>query len=490
MAEIALSNTANITLASVPSGVAEPSINSIALFTIESPSQTGAYTAHVSSDTVEKLYGTNSLTTKMAKAIFSQTPNLRTGDGTLYVIPYVGTSATSATWTSADLSSNLSTIKTVTNGSLKLTIDGGTAVEVTGLDFSNVTDFNDVAKVLQGAGFDLFIDATTNGVKFTSKRVGTDSSIAFSAATSGTDLAGSGYLNGSGGTVVAGTDSTSQETLAEAVTRVKDTISFGGVLTTQMLENSAILVNAVTIQTYNMLWMDATCSLVNISVLGNSIKAGGYTHTHVIAYSNGLADAKCCVAAALSRALSVNWAGTNTANTLNLKQLATIQPDLNLNQTYYGNANEYGVDLYGSTQGYSCYYSFDNGAYVDEIVMNMFLKSKLEVAIFNALATTNSKVLQTEAGVAVIKSAIQNVLIQGVRNGYIAAGKWNSPANRFGNVEDFDANIEQHGYYIYSQPVSQQPQADREARKCPLVQVAIKRSGAIHSVTGEVILER
>lgn len=490
MAEIALSNTANITLASVPSGVAEPSINSIALFTIESPSQTGAYSAHVSSDTVETLYGTDSLTTKMAKAIFSQTPNLRTGDGTLYVIPYVGTSATSATWTSSNLSSNLTGIKAVTNGSLKLTLDGGSAVQVTGLDFSNVSDFNDVATVLNGAGFDMFVEATTNGVKFISKRVGSESSIVFSTSSTGTDLSTSSYLNGSGGVVVAGVDSTSQETLAEAVARMKDVISFGGVLTTQMLDNSDILVNATAIQEYNMLYLEGTASLANISVLGNAIKAGGYTHTHVIAYSNGLAEVKCCISAALSRALSVNWAGTNTANTLNLKQLATIQPDLNLNQTYYGQAKQYGVDLYGSTQGYSCYYSFDNGAYVDEIVMNMFLKSKLEVGIFNALATTNTKVPQTEAGVAVIKSAIQNIVIQGVRNGYIAAGKWNSLSNRFGNLEDFDANIAQHGYYIYSQPVAEQSQADREARKCPLIQIAIKRSGAVHSVTGEVILER
>ena len=490
MAEIALSNTANITLASVPSGVAEPSINSIALFTIESPSQTGAYSAHVSSDTVETLYGTDSLTTKMAKAIFSQTPNLRTGDGTLYVIPYVGTSATSATWTSPNLSSNLTGIKAVTNGSLKLTLDGGSAVQVTGLDFSNVSDFNDVAEVLNNAGFDMFVEATTNGVKFISKRVGSESSIAFSSASTGTDIAGSSYLNGTGGTVVAGVDSTSQETLAEAVTRMKDVISFGGVLTTQMLDNADILANAATIQTYNMLWLEGTASLVNISVLGNAIKAGGYTHTHAIAYSNGLAEMKCEIAGALSRALSVNWAGTNTANTLNLKQLATVQPDLNLNQTYYGQAKQYGVDLYGSTQGYSCCYSFDNGAYIDEIVMNMFLKSKLEVAIFNALATTNTKIPQTEAGVAVVKSAIQNVLIQGVRNGYIAAGKWNSLSNRFGDLEDFDANIAQHGYYIYSQPIAQQSQVDREARKCPLIQIAIKRSGAIHSVNGEVILER
>ena len=490
MAEIALSNTANITLASVPSGVAEPSINSIALFTIETPSQSGAYSAHVSSDTVKELYGSSSLTYKMAQAIFSQTPNLRTGDGTLYVVPYVGTSATSATWTSANLSSNLTGIKAVTNGSLKMTLDGGSPVEVTGLDFSSVSDFNDVATVLNGAGFDMFVEATTNGVKFTSKRVGSESSIAFSTASSGTDLAGSSYLNGSGGTVVAGVDSTSQETLAEAILRVKDTISFGGVLTTQMLDNADIIAIAPTLQEQNMLWLEGTCSLANIAVLGNSIKAGVYTHTHIIAYSNGLADMKCAVAAALSRALSVNWAGSNTANTLNLKQLATIQPDLHLNQTYYGNAKQYGVDLYASTQGYSCYYSFDNGAYVDEIVMNMFLKSKLEIGIFNALATTNTKVPQTEAGVAVVKTAIQNIVIQGVRNGYIAAGKWNSLSNRFGNLEDFDANIAQHGYYIYSQPVAEQSQADREQRKCPLIQVAIKRSGAIHSVTGEVILER
>jgi hypothetical protein len=239
-----------------------------------------------------------------------------------------------------------------------------------------------------------------------------------------------------------------------------------------------------------LLHLEGTCSLENIAILGNTIKSAGNTHTHPLAYSNGITEMKCFIAAAMSRALSVNWAGVNTANTLNLKQLATIQPDLNLDQTYYNNAKQYGVDLYGSTQGYSCYYSFDNGAYIDEIVMNMFLKSKLEVGIFNALATTNTKVPQTEAGVSVIKTAIQNIIIQGVRNGYIAAGKWNSQANRFGDTEDFDANILQHGYYIYSQPVAQQSQADREARKCPLVQVAVKRSGAIHSVTGEVILER
>ena len=49
---------------------------------------------------------------------------------------------------------------------------------------------------------------------------------------------------------------------------MKDTISFGGVLTTQMLDNADILANAATIQEYNMLWLEGTCSLANIAVLG------------------------------------------------------------------------------------------------------------------------------------------------------------------------------------------------------------------------------
>ena len=47
-------------------------------------------------------------------------------------------------------------------------------------------------------------------------------------------------------------------------------------------------------------------------------------------------------------------------------------------------------------------------------------------------------------------------------------------------------NILNVGYYIYSAPVNLQNTADRVARKAPLVQIAIKEAGAIHS-TGLVI---
>ena len=42
-------------------------------------------------------------------------------------------------------------------------------------------------------------------------------------------------------------------------------------------------------------------------------------------------------------------------------------------------------------------------------------------------------------------------------------------------------NIKEKGYYVYSLPISEQSQPDREARKAPLIQIAIKSAGAIHS---------
>lgn len=65
-------------------------------------------------------------------------------------------------------------------------------------------------------------------------------------------------------------------------------------------------------------------------------------------------------------------------------------------------------------------------------------------------------------------------------NQFIAAGTWTSPST-FGVQADFYENISQRGYYMYSKPIGQQLPTDRAARKAPLIQLAIKEAGAIHS---------
>jgi hypothetical protein len=110
----------------------------------------------------------------------------------------------------------------------------------------------------------------------------------------------------------------------------------------------------------------------------------------------------------------------------------------------------------------------------------MWLVFALRVAGFNAIATTATKLPQTEPGMAILKGAYQDVLQQAVVNGYVAPGQWNSP-ELFGNPEDLRANVLNQGWYLYSQPVNQQNQAARAARTAPLCQIAIKLAGAIQT---------
>jgi hypothetical protein len=83
-------------------------------------------------------------------------------------------------------------------------------------------------------------------------------------------------------------------------------------------------------------------------------------------------------------------------------------------------------------------------------------------------------------GMAGLKDAYRTICKQAVINGFVAAGSWTA-ADWFGDHEDFLRNITDIGYYIWSLPVTQQLAADREDRKAPVVQIAIKTAGAIHS---------
>ena len=62
---------------------------------------------------------------------------------------------------------------------------------------------------------------------------------------------------------------------------------------------------------------------------------------------------------------------------------------------------------------------------------------------------------------------------------------------RFCNCgEEQQRNIAEKGYYIYSIPVAQQNQTEREARKAPVIQIAVKFSGAIHHSEVIITVER
>ena len=475
--QVPLNYTINVSLAETLAGLADFNTNSIAIFTNETAGFSENYQAYISPSAVATDFGSASLTYAMANALFTPVPNFRTGGGYLYIFPFGGVNATAATFTTADISSNVTAFKSVSDGSLSITIDGNTSV-VSGLDFTSISTIDDIVTVLNGKNLDVYIEAVGNTIKFTSKRYGVASGVVINTISSGSavDISGAGYLNVSTGTTVAGTDASGQ-TLADAVAEAQKQVYFGGVLSTQFVDNDTLIANSSAIQGLDCDYFEVTASLKNISTLGASIKAAGNTKTRLLAYS--LEGGKQAVATYATIAKSVNYNGANTANTMNLKQLSGIMPDSGLSDTYVLAANNNGVDIYGNTGGLGCVYSNSNGGYTDDIENQLWFKKAIEVAGFNYLRQTNTKIPQTEAGMAGLRNAYSQICEKAINNGVVAPGAWNT-AVPFGDPETFKRNIAEKGYYVYSLPVAQQSQADREARKAPVVQIAIKLSGAFH----------
>lgn len=307
---------------------------------------------------------------------------------------------------------------------------------------------------------------------------------------SGTDIYGASYLNGASQVIVSGSDE-SGATPQEALAQAEEVGYFGGVLTTQYLSNSAIVDLATAIQGKDHIYYEAINSLTNITTLGAAIKAAGLRKTRLLAKTDqGEAISKVAIATYATIAQSTNYSGVGTALTMNLKELTGVLPDYNINSTYYNIAKQNGVDIYATTEGLSCVYSFDNGYYTDDATNLLWLKKALEVSGFNYLRKTNTKIPQTESGMAGLKNAYETRCSQGVLNGVIGLGlQWNDSIP-FGDPEDFQRNIEEKGYYIYSLPIAKQSQAEREERIAPVIQIAIKLSGAIHNSNVIVQVQR
>lgn len=475
-----LSNIINVTVTSTPSGVNEVNVNDVALFTTEAPSNSDVFRTYVSAAQVAEDFGTNSVTTAMANNVFAQSPNILSGNGGLIIVPMnSAASATAGNVVTEDISANLANFQAVTDGSVSITLNGVSRV-LTGLDFTRVLSLADVAEVMQRKLPDAGFSATATEITIASKKVGTTSAVAIAADATGTDISGAGFLNTANSVETTGANA-SGETLVDAIARVTDDVSFFGVMTNLDMEDAVVTATATAIQAQDRIFVHHFASPEDIAGIATTIQQAGQTKTRCTLHTDGIADANLAKAAYVGRAFSVNTRGSNTALTMNLKQLANVTPDTGVNQSIYDTADAAGMDLYVSYASVPSVYSTGGNDYFDNVYMDAALKFALEAGGFNYLRQTNTKVPQTEAGMNGLKAAYNAVNERFVRNGFIGRGlTWNS-SETFGNPEIFRENITNNGYYTYSLPIAQQDPIEREQRKAPLVQIAVKRAGAIHT---------
>lgn len=292
-------------------------------------------------------------------------------------------------------------------------------------------------------------------------------------------------LNGNGYLVVIpfADESGAPELLGDAISRADSLVQFFGILSTRDYNASEVSAAAAVVQTLNKILFVVSNSATDIAADGSfhDIAEAGYDKTRCLAYlSDNTEPAKVMAAAYAGRALSTAFEGSNTTSTMHLKDLIGVTADPTMTQTQLNLCQSCGADAYVNIAGVAKTFTSGANGFFDQVYNRCWFLGALEVAGFNALAKVSTKVPQTEPGMTILKGAYRLVCDRAVRNGYVAPGSWNS-ADRFGDVEAMLRNIEEVGYYIYSLPVNQQAQTEREERKAPLVQIAIKEAGAIHS---------
>lgn len=486
MSELSISNVIRVTVQGVQRSRTVKNVNEVALFTPEVPNNILESMYVIDPSDVATAYGSNSLTYKMALNVFAQNANLLSGRGALIVIPMKNAvNATATTFTTPTIA-DISNFQDVNNGSLTITENGNT-LTATGLNFAAANNLKDVAEILQKSFPEVDISVVNSTIVFGSKVLGADGTLVVSSGTSGTDLTGEDYLNVSYGTSATGTAS-SGESLADAITRTIDKVSYTGVMCAKYMDNDEIEGAETVIAGNDLIFVNAWYSVNDITGICKGIKDASLNKIRCLVYTNGFESAKLMMAAYVGRAFSVNFEGSDVSQTMNLKTLVNVTPDLNISQTDYMNAKENGVDLYISYEGDPSTVSNGANVYFDVIYENMALKFYAQNGMYNALKTTGTKIPQTESGITVLKNALGQVFKQFVRNGVIAAGKWNS-AQTFGDPEVFRANIADQGWYIYSMPIAEQSQAERERRVAPYIQGACKRAGAVHEADVLILVE-
>lgn len=485
MSELSISNVIRVTVQGVQRSRTVKNVNEVALFTPEVPNNVLESMYVIDPSDVAEAYGSNSLTYKMALNIFAQNANLISGRGALIVIPMKGaTNATPATFTSNTIT--VANFSAVTDGSLTIT-ENSNVLTASGLNFSAATTIKDIADILANAFPQVDVSVSGSTIVFGSKVLGADSTIVLSSGTTGVDLSDTGYLDVANGVTGTGANG-SGESLADAITRTINTVSYTGVICAKYMDDSEIEAANTVVSANDLIFVNVWYSTNDILGECLTIKNASQNRVRCLVYTNGYEDAKLMLAAYVGRAFSVNFEGSDVSQTMNLKTLVNVSPDLNITQTDYNNAKTSGVDLYISYEGDPAVRSNGANGYFDTVYENMALKFYAQNNMYNALKTTNTKLPQTEAGVTVLKNALGNTFRQFVRNGVIAAGTWNS-AQTFGDPETFRANIENQGWYVYSIPISQQSQSERETRVAPYIQGACKRAGAIHEADVLILVE-
>lgn len=396
------------------------------------------------------------------------------------------------------LQQTLANFTAVTTGSMAISVDG-TPRTLTGLNFSAQTNLNGVASTIQTAlaavatGATVRWDATNGRFIVTSGTTGTTSSVGYASAhTSGTDISSLlGLRSGVASVPVAGV---AAETLAQAVAKLADVSSewYAAVVATATppdtashLAVSALIEGMAQRRIYGVTLTDtAVLDPTRSDDFASQAKSLGYQRT----FSQYSSSSPYAVASFIGRAATVNFEANNTTLTLKFKGEPGVAAE-RLTETQAAMLTAKNCNVYVYYQNGTAIIQegvMANSYFFDEVQGTDWLTNAVQVDVYNLLYQSTTKVPQTDAGMNVIVNTINSTLTRAVTNGLVAPGQWNAAG--FGQLAQGDTL--KGGFYVYCPPIATQPQALRERRVTPSIQVAAKLAGAVHRVDVAITVNR
>ena len=466
--DLSINNVVNISVSQQGAGLGAFNTSNLGLLTHEAfnSGTFGAlgYKLYKEPSEVATDFGSDSITYKMANAVFSQQLNILAAGGYLAVIP-------------TKTSIQTITLDAVPASGVFEIVYG--AVPTANIQWdATLADVQAALRLIPGlekctvsgsiAGKLLTVNLNTYGPQ-------ADFTI------NGNTLHDSGAI--AVGAVVA--SSQAGESFGDAVTRSSSLVQYFGVIYTQIMTQADRLAFAAIIQPLFKIAGGISNLVADVAPGGalDLLRSGSLSKTRALYYGRGTSlDALIFMASYFGRGLSTVFEGSDTTQDMHLKDLISVQPDSTVSQTVLNQCQVAGVDVYVSIEGVSKIYCSGANKFFDQVYNLLAFVSDLRIAEFNVLATNSTKISQTESGVKTLVSADRLVCEKYVKNGYLAPGKWTNPTT-FGSLADLLENVSQRGYYIYSQPISEQSAVDRNARKAPVRQIGIKEGGAVDSAS-------
>ncbi len=375
----------------------------------------------------------------------------------------------------------------ITNGGFNITVDG-VLKQLTGLNFSAQTNLNGVASVIDTAlaGATVQWDAVYSRFNIISDTTGATSILTYASAPTGagspTNISGTLKLTST--TASAPIAGIAAETALNAVVAAADrSAEWYGLhfaASTQPTDNNLIDVAAyiegsarsriLAVTDQNSQALDPLIA----TDIGSRLKLLGYKRAFT-QYSSATPYA---ALSALGRAFTVNFEAADTTLTLKFKQEPGVVAET-LTETQALTLRAKNVNVFVNYDNDTAIIQegkMANGYFFDEVHGLDWLQNATQTDVWNLLYQSQTKIPQTDAGISQICATVENTMSRAVRNGLAAPGLWNGP--NMGALRTGQSLTS--GFYVFADLVANQPQSDREARKAPPIQVALKLAGAVH----------